>query len=781
MRRPRVVLGSLLPGLCVCVVVVPGCGGTHPKAVVYDLAERLPVAERWSSRELLLFGTPAAEPHLAAGFFREAGAAQGDRFAWAGREAELSLTWAATRPRAAVLDVAPYAGVKGQSVEVFLNGVSVARLALNDARFRYAIPLPAPAQRAGENRLRFVFAGSASPSRADPRNLDLRQLAAAFFALTVGSADDPALDDLLGREAPRPFALSVSAGVPVIETVGPSVARFALRLPQAAELRFTPELHPAARTAAASASFRVSVEAEGAAERELWGRVIGAEAGPSAEVRLRLPGRPGDIVRLGLHTGGGPAARFAWGVWRAPRVLGRAGDPSVERPVYGADEERRADPLRQRLAQANVIFVILDAARARQLGAYGYSRPTTPAIDRLAAEGVVFETATTPAVYTLGAMSSIWTSQHPDRHHSEVSFSARLPRDRLTLAELLSARGVATAGFVANAVAGASFGFERGFSDFREIYKDFGSGAAGFLKAVPPWVAGKRDRRFFLYLHFREPHFPYDPPPPFDTAFGGEGPIAKDSRGDAAFFTDLNQGRRKPAPGEIEHLVRLYDGNLAYADQQFGLLRESLEAAGVWDRSVVIVAADHGEALFEHGWIGHNVQLYEESVHVPLILRLPGGPRGQRIDGLVDLLDVAPTIADIFGAGGRGGGAAGFEGRSLLPAIAGAPGKPALLSRTVWDRPRYALRDPDHKFLCDTRTGQEELYDLRADPGERTNLVQLQPVRSAFYRQTLHHWIAGLGRPGDTGRGEEATVTREQCQNLKALGYLDPNTPCPES
>ncbi len=750
-------------------------------AVIYDLAERLPVAERWSSREVVLFGTPSAEPHLASGFFREAGAPRGDRFAWAGREAEISLTWPAPSPRAAILDVAPYGGARGQAATVSLNETRVTRLALNDIRFRYAIPLPEAAQKAGENRLRFTFDKAASPSQADPENLDLRQLAAAFYSLTVGVAEDRGLDDLLGRDAARPFAVAEAGGVPEISVVGPAVLRYAIRLPEAAELRFTPELHSAARAAAGAASFRITLERRGGEEHDVWERVLSAREESGPEVRVPLPGRGGDIARLGLHTGGAGADRFAWGLWRAARVMGRGQAGDVERPRYAAEEERRASPLREALSKANVVFVVLDAARAMQFGAYGYPRPTTPEVDRIAAEGIVFEQAMTPAVHTQGAMASVWTSQQPDRHHSEVSFSARLPKDRLTLAEVLSARGVSTAGFVANAVAGASFGFERGFGLMREIYKDLGSGAAGFVEVVPPWIEANRERRFFLYLHFREPHFPYDPPPPFDTRFGPDGPIPKASRSDAAFFTDLNQGRRKPAAGEIEHLVRLYDGNLAYADEQLGRLRQALAAAGVWDRTVVIVTADHGEALFEHGWIGHNVQLYEESVRVPLIVRLPkgAGPAGLRVSGLADLLDIAPTVADVFGALGDSGPRQAFEGRSLLPMIAGAPGKPALLSRTVWDRPRYALRDATHKFLYDTRTGAEELYDLRADSAERSNLAAREPVLSAFYRQTLHHWIASLGRRGESG-GEKATLTRAQCENLKALGYLDPKTPCPE-
>src|SRR5262245_15133480 len=607
------------------VLLAVGCPGRSPQEVVYDLAERLPVAERWSSREIVLFGTPAAEPHLASGFFREAGVPTGDRFAWSGREAEVSLTWPAPASRAGIVDLAPYMGVKGQAVDIFLNARKIATLALNDVRFRYPIPLPEAAQKPGENRLRFVFAKTASPSQADPKNLDLRQLAAAFYTLVVGAAGDQGLDDLLGRDAARPFALGQKGGALEVSVVGPAVLRYAIRLPEDAELRFTPELHPSARAAAGAASFRVTLEPAAGEEREIWGRVMSAKDGAGTEVRLRLPGRPNEVVRLGLHTGGAPSDRFAWGEWRAPRVLGRGQPTSVERARYAPEQDGRAAPLRQALTQANVIFVVLDAARAMEFGSYGYSRPTTSEIDRIASEGVVFEHAFTPAVHIQGAMASVWTSQQPDRHHSEVSFSARLPSDRLTLAEVLNGRGVSTAAFVANAVAGASFGFERGFATMREIYKDLGSGAAGFVEAVPPWIEANRERRFFLYLHFREPHFPYDPPAPFDTQFGPEGPIAKTSRSDSAFFTDLNQGRRKPGSGEIEHLVRLYDGNLAYADKQLGRLRESLEAAGVWERSVVILAADHGEGLYEHGWVGHNVQLYAERMKIRLIVRLAQG------------------------------------------------------------------------------------------------------------------------------------------------------------
>jgi arylsulfatase A-like enzyme len=763
------------------VVLLSACRAPQ-KAVVYDLARRAAVADRWSAREVLLFGTPAAEPHQVEGFYREAGGPEGDSFLWSKDASELSFTWPKTEARAAVVDLAPYTGARGQSLELWLNGASLARVPLSDLRHRYRFELPAAAQREGENRLRFVFAKAASPADADPHNGDKRRLAAAFYGLTVGAASDPALLDLLGRDAPAPFAVGESKGAPTLTLVGPAAVRYAVRLPAEAELRFSPDLHPAARAAGARASFRVTLETQAGEEREVWAQVVDARSPGPGEVRVPLPAAAETVARIGLHVSG---ERFAWGTFSAPRLLGRPGAPALEPLPLSPGENARADGLRRDLQGSNVVLIILDAARAKEFGAYGYRVPTTPEIDRVAREGVVFESVYTPAVYTLGAMASVWTSQQPDRHHSAVSFNARLPKDRLTLAEMLGARGIRTAGFVANAVAGRAFGFERGFDEFREVFREFETSSAGsFRKVLPGWFAANAARPFFAYVHFREPHYPYDPPPPFDTRFGPDGPIPPERRRDpagTAFIHDVNQGQRRLTAEEADHLVRLYDGNLAFADQEVGAIRKGLEQAGLWDRTVVIVAADHGEELMEHRWIGHNVHVFEESAHVPLIVRFPAGkgPSGVRVPGLADLLDLAPTIADVFGALGPAVGGH-FEGRSLLPMVAGGAGKAAVLSQTIWERPIYSVRDGAFAFLYDTRTGEERLYDRTRDPAETRDLKDAEPLRVAYYRQALHHWSLGLGRRGGAaGEAGEPAWTCEQCENMKALGYLGGDIKCP--
>jgi len=754
-----------------------------PRDLVYDLARRSAVAERWSTHEVLLFGTPAAEPALPEGFYREAGTT-GEPFLWARGEAEVSLRFESPAARAVVLDLEPYEGVSGQSVEVFLNGAHVGQFRLSDVRTRYRVELPAADQEAGENRLRFVFSETASPADIDPKSRDERHLAARFYSLVVGPAGDAGLVDLLGRDAPRPFGVTEAEGVPALTLVGPAAVRYAIRLPQGARLAFAPELPVAARAAAGAASFKVTIETEDAPgeKRELWSRVLRANDAPPGEIEVRLPGGAGRLARVSLAVDATDGGRFAWGTWKAPRILGRAEPDPLAPGPRPPSEDARADALRRRLGDANVVFVILDAARAREFGAYGYGRKTSPQIDAIARDGVVFEQVYTPAVYTLGAMSSVWTSQYPDRHHGNVSFSSPLPRDRLTLAEVLTGEGIHAAGFVATAVPGAFNGFDRGFSEFHEVWKEVGSRADVFREVIPPWLAANAGRRFFAYLHYREPHFPYDPEPPFDTMFGPDGPIPKASRRDMQFFVDVNQGRRPFSAEEKAHLVRLYDGNLAYVDHEIGVLREALEKTGLWDRTVFILAADHGESLLEHGFIGHNVQVYEESAHIPLIVHFPKGdfPRGVRVGGLVDLLDVAPTVADVFGVRDRGGADREFQGQSLLPLLAGGSGKPLVVSRTVWDRPRYALRDGTWTYVYDTATGEDLLFDTRVDPGETQDLSAGESLRTEWFRETLHHWMRHVFRPGGaTAEAAPAAMTRDQCEDLKALGYIPGDHPCP--
>jgi arylsulfatase A-like enzyme len=735
---------------CVSLLVALAAGACarDGRVPVDDLARRAPLADRQAAWETVLFGTPQAEPNEMRGFIRTP-AVVGDSLSSAEGEVDVRLRWTAPATRVGVLDVAPGAGLRAQAATVRLNDRLVGRLALTPGRHHYRLALPAEAQRVGDNILAFRF-GHVAPGAVAGGE----RPAAVFYSLTIGSEGDRALEDLLADSAPAPVSIAEAQSV---VQVGPSILSYSLRLPPDAELRFTPALHRAARDAGGWADLRVWLEDDSGAEREVWrGRVDGRAR--AAEVRAALPGRAGEIVRLALRVEGPPSRRFAWAVWHAPRVVGRVPEPS--RP---AEIDRRVEELRTSLAGASVLLIVLDAAGARHFHCYGYPRETTPEIDRLAEEGVLFERAFTPAVFTLAAMSSVWTGLPPDQNHRGVVYDAPLPEGPPTLAERLAARGIHTAGFVANGMAGVSFGLQRGFTEFHEIYRDRGPRADAFLEVLPAFFQANKARRFFAYAHFREPHFPYDPAPPFDTRFGPDRPLTMDERRFAPWYTMVNARKTVPTPEQTAHLVRLYDGNLAYADQVVGALRRRLEQEGLWDRTVVIVSADHGEALLEHGFISHGQQLYEESTWIPLVVRFPKGPQRVRVKSFVDLLALAPTIADVFGLDGREG--------SLLPLVFGAPGKDAVFSRTVGEKPQYGLRDAHFSFIFNTRYGQEELYDLQKDAAEQVNVAQTRPVVATYYRQALAQWIRGLER-GAERKAARPELPNEVLENLKALGYV---------
>jgi arylsulfatase A-like enzyme len=739
--------------LCAALLLAACRAGNEPP-VVLDLVSSAPAARFEGAAQLVLFGTPSGIASQLDGIYDAPASALADPSAWVAQSAEIGLRFAAAEERRAVLDMAPFPGLTIQSAEAFLNGKALGPIVLKPGRERYRLDLPAAAQRPGMNRLKLVFADTAAPIKAYRK-----RMAAVLYGIAVGRNADPSLAALLAPPS-RP-ALSIENGA--LTQNLPGTVRYVFRAPAGGVVRVKPAL---ARGSRGSASVRVTLNDEdGPAERVLWS---GEAGGVGREVSVKLAVAEGALVSLGLHLE--PGAAVTWGPARV--VAARTGDPLRDPPGPVA-ADARANGLRDALKGANVLYVILDAAGARHFSSYGASRATTPEIDRIASEGVLFENAYTVASFTLLAMSSAWTSAYPTQHHNGVPYDAPLPKDRLTLAELLGANGIHTAGFVSNGVAGTGFGLDRGFAEFEEVYRRFGSHAGAFRNVLPSWFSSNTARRFFAYVHFREPHFAYDPPPPFNTMFGPDAPLTKTMKTKFDWITDVNWGRVQPSDAEVEHLRRLYDGNLAYVDREVGAIRRDLESAGLWDKTLVIVSADHGDQLYEHGYIGHLGQVYEQVLRIPLVVKFPKGvgPVGLRLGGFVDTLDIAPTIADAFGVLGHGGSDQAFHGRSLLPVVLGAPGKPAVFSRCADAQPKYALRSGPLKTIYHTARDEAELYDVVADPDERNDLAGTRPLETEYYVQTQRRWILAMRR-GPTSVASDARLTGEQRENLKALGYV---------
>ena len=761
LRRLRALAATLTLGLALAACrPSPQPAPPDSRATVVDLAQLGWVAEQDGPASFVAFGTPAAQPWQDVGFM-PAEPVEGRPSAWARRRAELFFVLTETRPLVLVLDIEPAEGLAQQSVKCWLNDQPLADLRLAAGRRRYRLDLPVASQRRN-NRLRLLFGERAAADRDEPH-----RRAARFHAALLAAPDDPSLPRLLQADGPPAFDVLPGAA-PRLARLGNGALRFAFPLPAQAELRVDPA------TAGGAARLRVALELEGQAPQELWAADLRGSARPLA---LPLPGAPGQLARLSLEAvaEAGAAPLVSWG---RPRVVGRGEPlrPLLEPGPHGPADQARAEPLRRELARArpNVLLVILDAARAGNVGAYGYGRRTTPEIDRLAREGVLFEQAYSPAVFTLSAMASAWTSRYPDEHHVGVAHDAPLPGDRPTLAERLGAAGVETVGLVGNSMAGPAFGLARGFERFEEVQLRKGHRAAAVTASFVDWLAGRPEgRRFFAYVHFREPHFPYDPLPPYDTLFGPDGPLGQGPRSSPGWYGEVNEGQRAMSKAELAHFLRLYDGNLAYADAQVGELRRALERRGLLESTVLILASDHGESFYEHRWLGHNQQVFEESTRVPLVLRFPGAAaKGTRVRGLVDLLDLAPTVAEVMGLPADGGPGQPFSGRSLLPTVFGAPGKPATFAITTGELRGHGLRHERYKYVRNVRWGTEQLYDLERDPLERESVAAGHPVRTAYYRQELFRRVLrSLSAPARAGG--PARLTPEQQENLRSLGYVN--------
>jgi len=739
------------PGvIAVTALLLTACRPDTAPVVVHDLARLAPAADFEGSLEYIAMGTSLASGHSVAGVVMPLEPVQ-THFAWLRPSAELRLRSFPGGARRLVLDLEPHPSADRVTLLVSWNGRKSGRAALARERRLYVFDLPAaPPALDGTNRLGLRFGGAA-------RQLPVYsgRIAARLFGFWLGAQDEESLAP--ERAAALGAPLSVRDGESAEVVLAPGRLRFALRLPERAELRVSPRL-----VAGEGAVLRVRLESQPGADQELW---RGEPRGDELSVPLRAPA--GSAVRLSLHVeAASNAVRVALS---RPQVLGRAAQPPPA-TTHSEAETARADTVRSALRGANAVLVILDAAAARYFGALGGPNQATPEFDRLAAEGVLFENAFTPAVYTFPAVSSLFTSLAPDEHGNVDPWTGHLSRAPLVLAEAVASRGIHTAAFVASPMLGPERGFDRGFAEFHPIYTshDDPTEAEAFRPPLDRFLAASRGRRFFAWLHFREPHFPYDPKPPFDTLFGS-GPVPKELRSEPDLLEAIEHGRRR-VPDEVDHLRRLYLGNLAYVDRELGWLRGRLEAAGLLEKTVLIVTADHGEAFWEHGHIGHNVQVYDEQAHVPLLIRLPkaAGLAGRRVASLVDLSDLAPTILDALGLWRVARPA--FEGLSLLSVAAGARGRPSVVTRDAGESPRYALRDKRSTCILNTIDDTVELFDRAADPGETKNLAAHQPLDADHCRQSMRAWILGRRLRGTAPEVEP--ISAEDRERLRALGYV---------
>ena len=441
-------------------------------------------------------------------------------------------------------------------------------------------------------------------------------------------------------------------------------------------------------------------------------------------------------------------------------------EPTVEQTVrknpVGQTTLAAVENLRQRQRNHNVLIFLLDAARPLHFGSYGYSKPTTPTIDVLAREGVIFENAFTQAVYTIASTGSLFTGLYPDVH--QVLYRKnKLPDQFKTMAEYLQEVGFRTDMFSANGFGGPNFGYGQGFTKVWKLWYN-PSMANAFVPAVTSWLKEVSNRRFFGYVHFREPHEPYRPPAEYL----------------ARFNTDLSFEPLKPprpwTDEEKKKMVAAYDANLAYVDEQLGRILEYMRTAGLMERTVIFILSDHGESFWEHGARGHDTQVYEEMIRIPFIVRFPNEAvlQGVRKSQMVGTIDVLPTLMDLYGISQRG---VHIDGRSILPLLVNDNhgGDRFLITRTNFEQAAYSLRTSSFKFIYHLKPLPDELYLLDSDPDERNNLSEIYPILASFYRTELRKRLQQMDRSKRFLRvtTEQAIIDPETEESLRALGYVN--------
>jgi choline-sulfatase len=391
--------------------------------------------------------------------------------------------------------------------------------------------------------------------------------------------------------------------------------------------------------------------------------------------------------------------------------------------------------LRRAHTPPNILLVTLDTTRADHLGAYGYRAAQTPRLDRLAAEGVLFERAVAAAPITLPAHVSLLTGSYPFihgvRNNGNFSLNDTIP----TLTTALHDRGYRTAAFVSAFVLDRRYGLARGFDEYDDHVQleRRGDRTAG---AARDWLdAHARDTApFFVWLHLYDAHDPYDPPSPFREAFS-------------------------------EHP---YDGEIAFTDRALGSLLDRLDQLGRLPATLIAIVGDHGESLGEHGEDTHAVFVYESTLRVPMILAWPGQlPAGRRVPALVRSIDLAPTLLDLAGQPPL----RGAQGRTLMPIVAGKAAAPLSayaesyfpLLYMNW-APLRSIQDERWKFVD---APEPELYDLAHDAAEQTNLAAREPARADALRRALETETGG-----QPGAMSDRTIDRETAAKLAALGYV---------
>jgi arylsulfatase A-like enzyme len=595
-----------------------------------------------------------------------------------------------------------------------------------------------------------------------------------FLAEHLSSADKIATSAAASEFHSESWTLGGETRLAMVTPLASRIA-YTVNVPDEPELSFATALFPLADeisqkwTTLRSAEFRVRVVSDDTDEIVFAHTVRRHQAGGWINHTVNLAPWARQTIRLELEVE--PPARFlrAAGDLRSARAQYL---PLWGNPVVGSKK--------QATDVTTIILISMDCVRADHVGVYGYEAGSTPNIDAFALDGVVFEEAMTTAPSTLPSHTSMFTGLTP-LFHGANKWRARAVNAPY-LPTLLSSRGFEVHGVVTAPYLSQVFGFEEGFHSYTFMFDArAGDAVDAAIAVIDRWSS----RPQFMFLHLFDAHAPYLPPQSF----------LPDGKTRAEVSTRMRRAMSRggpPTSAENEELIELYDGEIGYLDHELGRFFDELRSRGIYDRALILLTADHGEAFHEHGHGQHSRTLYEEITHVPLIVKWPfDSPRGAT-DALASHIDILPTILEQANLPDRPNVpdmSDAFTGMGLsLRSLAAGP---KLEGRTVMSELEWlldtktlmkiAVRREDLKYIAtldsapDEDTGlehleSEELYFLDDDPGELTNLASTNVEVRDRMRELLGNYLKTVGAVRSASeRIELDETTRRQ---LESLGYV---------
>ncbi len=782
--QPRRAMGLL----SIAVLMTVACSA--PDAVVFDFAANLDLAAVHAETRVINIGTPAGRRHLIRGWSYDERWAGDWTFAW-GLWPESALEFYTFDPSTTVIRFrcSPSDAMAGAEprVEVAVNGHDIAAVPLRRGFQNYEVRVPRQRLLVGRNELRFRYGhnGGVLPLSNDK----LRpSLAVAWQRVRIGPESPPGSVETTDGSLEMPFNtrvdyfVSLAPGTTLrwgsVVSWGVAAGRASPTLrvevvyedddtrPRVAGLT-GPEL---------AAPFAAALEGQARARVSFLAVPAGDTSEQGAGLRIASPRLTASAIGRGPNPSEAAAGQPRQPPAEAPRdrTNGPAGLPSDLRAALRASLPAGQAP--------NVIIYLVDTLRADHLSTYGYDRPTSPVLDDLATEGVVFDHAMAQSAWTRTSVASILTGLQP-RAHNVLDREDALSSEAATLPGLLALQGYQTYAAITNGNVAPQFGFDNGFDSFVYLPEQLESQTVYQLSdqvndAFFGWLAEHQaERPFFAYLHATDPHGPHAPREPYRSRFLRDSRLADLAEPDligAALerFPDLS------IADAVAAMRDLYDAEIAYNDAQFGRLIDRLRDLGIYDSTMILFVSDHGEEFFDHGAFLHGRSLYSEIIFVPLVVKFPGSwSAGTRVDAAVQHVDIVPTVLDLVGASPLGASA----GDSLVPVVSAAEegtehesfATRRLLAHVDLDGMRIdSLLTSDHHLIAfapPDMSRAAQIFGWRTDPAEQVDLSDQALVSAGYLRLALRTMAAAQRGLFDA---ETAVIDEELAERLRALGYL---------